>query len=170
MERWQLDYASIATVALTDDKLQPVGLPAGPIAKDADGAGESAAQRHALKHKLAWKVVEKQVYQLPMTLFMMYMMGSSITIWTFGFLGYLMYNPIRSLFSINNEFKRFEDSAEDNFLVHKLAYTAVTLVYVALGAWKCSGMGLIPSSQADWLEFMQIGAPQEIAAGMIATN
>ena len=63
--------------------------------------------------------------------------------------------PLRSK-PLLTEFKRFQDSPDDNFLLHKLSYTLVTLVYLGLGAWKCSAMGLIPSSQADWLEFVAI--------------
>eukprot|EP00730_Choanoeca_flexa_P012597 TRINITY_DN4433_c0_g1_i1.p1 TRINITY_DN4433_c0_g1~~TRINITY_DN4433_c0_g1_i1.p1 ORF type:complete len:172 (+),score=6.53 TRINITY_DN4433_c0_g1_i1:77-592(+) len=166
-DKWSLDYSSTDAGTISD-KCQPVGYITGPVSKAIEATGSTGEQeRQQLKHKAAWQVVTKQLMNLPMSLFMMWMMGNNLSIWTFGFLGYLMYNPIRALFNVNNEFKRFQDGPSDNYLLHKASYMLVTLVYLALGAWKCSGMGLIPSSQADWLEFVQIGLPKEVSLGSL---
>ena len=48
--------------------------------KSVSGRHDEAAKQKALKHKLAWNLALKPASSLPMSLFMMWMMGSSVTL------------------------------------------------------------------------------------------
>ena len=39
-------------------------------------------------------------------------------------------------------------------MLQKLVYVLANLVGIALAVYKCNSMGLLPTAQSDWLEFM----------------
>lgn len=42
----------------------------------------------------------------------------------------------------------------DQALLQKMVYVLGNLLGIALGVYKCNSMGLLPTAQSDWLEFM----------------
>lgn len=97
----------------------------------------------------------------------------------------LLYNPIKSIFQVNELFDRFEEndgeakkvdySAENGisgllgmsnpFLLPKIAFVAVQLLSLGLGVWKMGSMGLLPTAASDWLAFMEPRVPLEYSFG-----
>lgn len=51
--------------------------------------------------QMAWAVATGPLKSVPQNLFMMWMMGSSISIFTIGFLVYMLYGPVKALLSVN---------------------------------------------------------------------
>ena len=84
----------------------------------------------------------------------------------------VMLNPIKALFNVHNEFKRYEGTDErdeiassnnndgnasdsnlsvtksqrNNLLLPKLLFVGINLVCVAIGVWKFNSLGLLPTS------------------------
>ena len=42
----------------------------------------------------------------------------------------------------------------DQAVLQKMVYVLGNLLGIALGVYKCNSMGLLPTAQSDWLEFM----------------
>jgi hypothetical protein len=42
---------------------------------------------------------------------------------------------------------------EASFAAQKLVYILINLAIMGMGLWKCSSMGLLPTSPSDWLAF-----------------
>ena len=52
-------------------------------------------------------------------------------------------------------FERYESSKTKPQLIWpKLVYVILQLLTMALGLYKCSSMGLLPTATSDWLAFM----------------
>ena len=47
-------------------------------------------------------------------------------------------------------------SKDESFWQQKIVFAFGQLTVIALAAWKCSGLGLIPTTQGDWLEFLPV--------------
>jgi len=75
----------------------------------ATGASKMSSNEIALRNKSAMNLAMAPGKSLGMNVFMMYMSGTQLTIWTMNMLVGLLSNPLKSLFSINKTFKRFED-------------------------------------------------------------
>lgn len=100
----------------------------------------------------------------------------------------LLYNPVKSIFQVNELFDRFKDDESEPlenieyspengissllgmsnpFLLPKMAFVVVQLLSLALGVWKMGTMGLLPTSQSDWLAFMEPKVPLEFSFGAL---
>ena len=94
------------------------------------------------------------VTQLPMTVFMLWMSGNDIHIFSIMMTGMAIYQPFNSLIGTNTAFKMFENDktiASDVFR-GKLVYAACCCVALLVGLVKLSWMGLLPTSASDWME------------------
>jgi len=92
-----------------------------------------------------------------MNAFMLYMSGGGVQIFSIGILAMLLLNPIKAVSTINPTFAPFEPSGDDkkgdSLLFYKIVYIGCNILGLALGLYKCSTMGLLPSGSADWLAF-----------------
>ena len=61
-------------------------------------------------------------------------------------LPYLIYH-----FSHDVVFRRLTG---DQAILQKMVYVLANLVVIGLAVYKCNAMGLLPTAQSDWLEFM----------------
>lgn len=61
-----------------------------------------------LLNKKSWEVALGPLKQVPMNLFIMYMTGSSISIFPIMMVGMLIVRPIKALFTMKNTFKMME--------------------------------------------------------------
>ncbi|ESL10812.1 hypothetical protein TRSC58_01448 [Trypanosoma rangeli SC58] len=95
---------------------------------------------------------------LPMTLFLLWMVGNDVGIFTIMFVGMAVVNPLQSIVGTNNVFKAFEEEAEKDANVRsalsqsKLMYIASCLVAFAVALVKLNWMGLMPVNAMDWLD------------------
>jgi hypothetical protein len=121
-----------------------------------------------------------------MNAFMLWMSGSSVQIFSILITSMLLYNPIKSILQVNELFNRFEHDEEEKkilvsadtgisgllgmsnpFLLPKIAFIAVQLLSLGLGVWKMGSMGLLPTSDSDWLAFMKPNVPLEHSFGSL---
>ena len=87
--------------------------------------------------------------QLPMFLFLMWMTGSSLSIYTIMFTVQFATTPFKAIFNANQAFEQFEHKGL-SLVLPKLTYIACNMVTIGLAAYKFSNMGIIPVLPADW--------------------
>nr|SVE93958.1 EOG090X0GNX [Scapholeberis mucronata] len=112
--------------------------------------------------KRSWDVALQPLKQVPMNLFMMYMVGSSISIFPIMMVGMMFVRPIRALFSVNQTFKMFEGTQAFGQV---LVYILGQLVGIGLALYKCQSMGLLPTHSSDWLAFIEPQQRIEFSGG-----
>ena len=87
-----------------------------------------------------------------MNLFLMYMAGSSISIFPIMMVGMLFMRPIKALLSLSSAFKMIEGS---HHIVQKMVFILGNFVNLAVALYKCQSMGLLPTHASDWLAFAE---------------
>jgi hypothetical protein len=87
------------------------------------------------------------------TAFMLWMSGSSIQIFSLTMIGMALFNPITGIMNINQTFGKFENEGID-LKIPKLIFLALQLLSVGVALYKCSLMGLLPVTSADWTHYV----------------
>ncbi|XP_067932304.1 ER membrane protein complex subunit 4-like [Watersipora subatra] len=160
--RWFLDFSS-SSGALGITKYQDLPAPYS-FSKN---AGNEVAEREQnvdkeLIVKRSWDVALAPIKQVPMNLFMMWMAGSSISIFPIMMVGMMAIRPIQAFLSMSQTFKMIEGEQAP---LQKLSYIFGNLVAVGLSVYKCNSMGLLPTHASDWLAFADIPQRIEFVAG-----
>lgn len=88
------------------------------------------------------------------TAFMLWMSGSSIQIFSIMMTGMALLNPIKAIFSVNDTFRAFEREDGVDLKLPKLIFLGLQLLSLAVGLYKCSTMGLLPLTSADWIGYL----------------
>ncbi|KAJ1924495.1 hypothetical protein IWQ60_005167 [Tieghemiomyces parasiticus] len=120
---------------------------------------EKRKSDQVLRLKKAWDQSLAPAKSLPMNLFMMWMSGNSVQIFNLVITVMMFFQPVKALLGVQDAFRRFEAPAEGgptrdvNLLLPKAVFCLINLGCVALGLWKCSKMGLLPTTSSDWLAF-----------------
>merc|ERR1712131_245864 len=96
-----------------------------------------------------------------MNLFMMYMIGNQIGIWSIMMLGMTFFRTISSCASFKATSTQLENS--DNFYLQILIWIMGQLAMVAMCMWKCNSMGLLPTHPSDWLTFSKAAEATEFS-------
>ncbi|XP_063951360.1 ER membrane protein complex subunit 4-like [Lytechinus pictus] len=117
----------------------------------------------ALIVKKCWDIALAPMKQLPMNLFLMYMAGSSISIFPIMMVGMMLWRPIQALMSLKTTYKMLEGSPQA--LIQKVVYFIANLLGIALALYKCSSMGLLPTHSSDWLSFLEPQQRVEFSGG-----
>jgi len=162
--RWQLDFATRSGQA--QELPSPPGYSvAGSALVHADASREADPN---LRIKRCWDLALGPFKQVPMNLFIMYMSGSSISIFPIMMVVMMMFRPLKTLFSVKQAFKGFETGANGlgvNILGQKLVFILGNLANVALAMYKCHTMGLLPTHSSDWLAFADPLERTEVVLG-----
>ncbi|KAH9499090.1 ER membrane protein complex subunit 4 [Bulinus truncatus] len=136
--------------------LPPENLPAPVGFMDSSVATEKQRETDpGLIIKRSWDIALGPIKQVPMNMFIMWMAGSSISIFPIMMVGMMFFRPIQAMLSIQNTFKTIEG---DQAAFQKLVYCIGNLLCLAMAVYKCQTMGLLPTHASDWLAFVQ---PQE---------
>ncbi|KAK3745073.1 hypothetical protein QZH41_014555, partial [Actinostola sp. cb2023] len=104
--------------------------------------------------KKTWDIALGPFKQIPMNLFIMYMAGSSISIFPIMMVGMMFLRPVKALLAIKSTYKALEGDHNSAFL-QKVSYLLGNIALVILALYKCHSMGLLPTATSDWLEFME---------------
>ena len=88
------------------------------------------------------------------TAFMLWMSGSSIQIFSIMMTGMALINPIKALFTINEPFKPFEKEEGIDLKMPKLIFASLQILALGVALYKCSTMGLLPLTSADWVSYL----------------
>jgi hypothetical protein len=88
------------------------------------------------------------------TAFMLWMSGSSIQIFSIMMTGMALINPLKAIFSVNDAFKAFDREEGVDLKLPKLIFVGLQVLALAVGLYKCSTMGLLPLTSADWVGYL----------------
>lgn len=98
--------------------------------------------------------------QIPMFLFMMWMTGSSLSIYTIMFTMQMATTPFRAITNINQAFEQFEEKGI-SLMLPKLLYFGMNMISVGLAFYKFSNMGIVPVQPSDWAGLYSPRVPLE---------
>ena len=112
-------------------------------------------QLKARKQKKAMDIALSPGKQMMMNVFMMYMSGKNLNMFTISTLGMAIMNPIKGIVSVSSTFAPFEDDSNgenksDYLQMPKLIFVALNFVWLGLGLYKMGSMRLLPTTTADW--------------------
>lgn len=130
-----------------------------PMMQQAPPKNEAEAQLQRLKARLN-NVMLSPVKQLPMTLFLLWMVGNDISIFSIMFVSMAITGPFQAFGALGKAFELFDKQAkEDNnkelsreIFQAKLIYLACCAAALLVGVVKLSWMGLMPVSAVDWMD------------------
>ncbi|KAK7205020.1 hypothetical protein BZA70DRAFT_168635 [Myxozyma melibiosi] len=115
-------------------------------------AGMPQAMQDDLKVKKAWEIALAPSKSLPMNAIMSYFSGSSLQIFSLTMTFMLFSNPVKAIAGVNSTFARYESEATySRILQAKLVFILMNLGTIAVGVWKMSSMGVLPTKSSDWL-------------------
>ena len=110
-----------------------------------------------LTYKKSWDLALTPAKSIPMNAFMMWMSGSGVQIFSILITAMLVFQPIRGILGTNAAFAPFQGKPGEtrvDLTMVKLVFIALQLVNLGLGIWKLQSMGLLPTTESDWLQFI----------------
>ena len=133
-----------------DDKCKPPGFVRGDFDGQSSGSsgGGRRDDRQTILMKQAWAKAKSPGKQIFMSGLMMWLSGSTMSIFTLMMMAMVMINPITSLFGVQSAFERYE--SKDNYKqlwLPKLAYIGLNFICVGIGIWKLNALGLLPTGE-----------------------
>eukprot|EP00039_Didymoeca_costata_P000637 m.46612 g.46612 ORF g.46612 m.46612 type:complete len:213 (+) comp10390_c0_seq1:91-729(+) len=134
----------------------PPGLQEGAVSvATGQGSALSVEKVKQLRHKKAWELAAQPGMQLPMNLFMMWMSGDQVGLFSIMMTGMMCRSPITSLLNMSQSFQRLEEGEQLDLLWQKVTYLMLNALGFMLAAWKLKSLGLLPTTSSDWLEFLE---------------
>eukprot|EP00484_Ammonia_sp_Unknown_P011574 CAMPEP_0197056212 /NCGR_PEP_ID=MMETSP1384-20130603/80780_1 /TAXON_ID=29189 /ORGANISM="Ammonia sp." /LENGTH=185 /DNA_ID=CAMNT_0042490107 /DNA_START=109 /DNA_END=666 /DNA_ORIENTATION=+ len=133
-----------------DDKCKPPGFVRGDFDSTAGGSsgGGKKDDRQTILMRQAWATAKSPGKQIMMSGLMMWMSGSTMSIFTLMMMTMVMINPITALFGVQSQFQRFETQENYKQLwLPKLTFIALNLACVGIGVWKLNALGLLPTGE-----------------------
>ena len=108
----------------------------------------------AAKQRQAMAIAMGPGKALLSTAFMLWMSGSSIQIFSIMMTGMALINPIKAIVTLNQAFISLEKEEGVDIRLPKLIYLLLQLLSIAVALYKCSTMGLLPFTSADWTSLL----------------
>ena len=90
------------------------------------------------------------------TAFMLWMSGSSVQIFSIMMTGMALINPLKAIFSVNDSFKAFEKEEGVDLKLPKMIFVSLQVLALGVAVYKCSTMGLLPLTSADWVSLLPV--------------
>ncbi|ELW70807.1 Transmembrane protein 85 [Tupaia chinensis] len=113
--------------------------------------------------KRCWDIASGPLRQVPMNLFIVYMVGNTISIFPTMMVCMMAWRPSQALLAISATFKMLESSSQN--LLQGLVYLIGNLTGLALAVYKHQSMGLLPTCASDWLAFPEPPKRMEFSGG-----
>lgn len=81
----------------------------------------------------------------------------------------LLQGSVKAIVSYSKVFANLETAPPksllaDKLILPKLVFVGIQVVLLGLGLYKCNTMGLLPTSQSDWLAFKSVKKFSEVIA------
>ena len=95
-----------------------------------------------------------------MMMFMFWMTGNSLSIFTIMFTVSYAMKPFSAIFAVNTAFEPFEKKGI-SLTLQKLAYCVCNCATIAMAAYKFGNMGILPVLPADWSGLLNPRMPLE---------
>ena len=112
----------------------------------------------------SWATAKSPMQSIFMTLFMFWMTGSSISIWTLMITVSFLITPVKQLFGVNQAFTPFEGKIP--LFLQKVTFVALHLVILGCAFYKFSAMGIVPDKAVDWQYLVEPQKFQRLAFGL----
>ncbi|XP_066920449.1 ER membrane protein complex subunit 4-like [Clytia hemisphaerica] len=153
--KWAVDFNSPPKGAplklKSKDTLESVGF-SESRANVAQTGKETADAK--LISKRSWNIALGPIKQVPMNLFIMYMSGSSISIFPIMVIGMMVFRPIKAVMAFKDTFKVL-DQDSNSAILQKIVWLFGNVLGICVALWKCHSMGILPTSPSDWLAFKE---------------
>lgn len=113
--------------------------------------------RHRVMARLS-EIRTQPLKQLPMTVFMMWMVGNEVSIFSIMFVGMAVVNPLQSILSAGKLFADFEEDSKADRQIRSAVnqarwiYIGCCLVAFLVALVKLNWMELLPVSSMDWMD------------------
>jgi hypothetical protein len=107
-------------------------------------------QKREILINQAWSTATSPVSQIFMNIFMFWMMGSSVHIFTLVFMFSILYNSVKTISNTNEVFQKYE-GIKDAIGFYKLIYMGLNSVVLIFGLYRLYGMGLLPLHASDYV-------------------
>merc|ERR1712228_300924 len=123
-----------------------------------------------LKIKKAKELAWQPAKSFMMTGFMLWMSGNGVHIFSIMITFYAIYNPIKSAFGVNSVFAKFTDTNmtaidKTSLLTSKATFVLLNMVAMSGALYKMSLMGLLPTTPADWVAFLDLPPATQFSTG-----
>jgi len=118
--------------------------------------------RKFLLNKGAWDAAKSPSKNIPMTLFMLWMIGNSVHIFSLLVTVYSLINPVTAILQLKTVFEKYEGN--ESLILQKLVYILLNLLIISFAVYKCWSLGLLPTA-SDWAAFLSVKQMQEFSAG-----
>ena len=89
-----------------------------------------------------------------MYLFVFWMMGSNLNIFTIFFFFNAFMTPIRSIMNMENTFNALKNEHFNDFLFYKMMYVLINIGVLMFVLYKLYGIGMVPLNPSDYLEIL----------------
>ena len=107
--------------------------------------------------KMSWAVATAPGKQLPMMMFMMWMTGNGLHLFSIMMTGMALWTPVKSTMALNTAFQNIRvPGREISLTQQKLVYLGCCIAGLCIGAWKLDKMGLLPLTSADWASMVPV--------------
>ncbi|XP_037030965.1 ER membrane protein complex subunit 4 [Bradysia coprophila] len=130
---------------------------------ETEATNKNSEQTHLIIKK-SWDVAIGPLKQIPMNLLLMYMSGSTISIFPIMMIGMMLMKPLSAITTTHTTFKTFEQSGTGT-IGQKIVFVLGHIACVGLALYKCHSMGLLPSHASDWLAFAEPQIRTEYSGG-----
>lgn len=160
--KWSIDFTTppkCTNIKPTKPKENPVGFSDQKFSL----IGGSQSSDSKLISKRSWNIALAPIKQLPMNLFIMYMSGSSISIFPIMIIGMMVFRPIKAMMAYKSSLKMLD--ADPQAILQKIVWVFGNCLGIAVALYKCHSMGLLPTAPSDWLAFKEHRTRDEYVIG-----
>ena len=102
----------------------------------------------------AWKASISPGTSVVMYMFVFWMMGSNLNIFTIFFFFNALMTPIKSLLNLGTTFNALKNEHYSDFLFYKFIYVVINLGVLGFVLYKLYGIGLVPLNPSDYVEIL----------------
>eukprot|EP01127_Copromyxa_protea_P003491 TRINITY_DN13301_c0_g1_i1.p1 TRINITY_DN13301_c0_g1~~TRINITY_DN13301_c0_g1_i1.p1 ORF type:complete len:168 (-),score=29.30 TRINITY_DN13301_c0_g1_i1:44-547(-) len=120
--------------------------------------GPTEDQLEQLRMKKAWETAKTPFSMIPFYLMMFFMIPNSPSIISLSFCWMALSNPVTAILNINATFLpcKGANTPASKLLPMKILFVILHLGWVAASLYKLSNLGLLPTTDADWLPFYHV--------------
>ncbi|CAH8642773.1 unnamed protein product [Schistosoma curassoni] len=161
-KKWAFDFSSKTRITAPNQINTPeLKHPPGYVDRSFPATAIRDSDPHLMRQR-SWNIALGPFRQVPMNLFIMWISGSSISIFPLMSVIMLFLRPLQALLSAQATFNLIEGSQAT---IQCFVYVLGNLVILALAMYKCHTMGLLPTYASDWLSFIEPRQAAEWSVG-----
>ncbi|XP_064398552.1 ER membrane protein complex subunit 4-like [Halichondria panicea] len=163
--KWSIDFSDIRRRSERGGGRSDLPSPLGYLDNPPRDDDSAESGDTALITRIGWSVALGPWKQLPLNLFIMWMAGNTISLFPIMMVGMMCVRPVQALMGIKDVYLKLKG---DQAILQTIVFVLANLVGIGLGLYKFHSMGLLPTAQSDWLEFMEERQSLEISGGGFA--